>query len=443
MSDWRSITIGDLVDEGRATIQTGPFGSQLHAHDYVTVGVPVIPTEAIGRRLVSDSTLPQVSPETAKRLGRHTLRRGDILFARRGIQATGLSAIIDERHEGALCGTGAILFRVFDDEIDPTFVSFMLALETTYEWIQSRAVGAVMPNLNASILRALPLRLPSLLEQQRISTLLGALDDKIALNRRMNQTLEATAAALFRSWFVEFDPVVAKAEGRRAAGVSSGVHEIFPATFAMAGELPVPSGWRVQSVSDFLLINPTRRLSNGTLAPYLDMAGAPTVGHAPDKWIFRPAGSGARFMNGDTLLARITPCLENGKTAFVDFLHDDEVAWGSTEFIVLRPVEPIPPVFAYLLARWNEFRDHAERSMTGSSGRQRVALDSLAAFKFVLPPENIALAFGEIVTPLFARIAANMSEIRTLAALRDTLLPQLLSGAISVRDAERAVGAAV
>jgi type I restriction enzyme S subunit len=276
-----------------------------------------------------------------------------------------------------------------------------------------------------------------------LAELLTALEDKIALNRRMNHTLEATAVSLFRSWFVDFDPVVAKAEGRRSAGVSSSVHEIFPATFTMVGELPFPSGWRVQSVSDFILINPTRRLSNGTLAPYLDMAGAPTVGHAPDNWIFRPAGSGARFMNGDTLLARITPCLENGKTAFVDFLHDGEVAWGSTEFIVLRPVEPIPPVFAYLLARWNEFRDHAERSMTGSSGRQRVALDSLAAFKLVLPPDNIALAFGEIVTPLFARIAANMSENRTLAALRDTLLPQLFSGAIRLRDAERAVSATV
>lgn len=443
MTDWRKVTIGQLIDEGRAAIQTGPFGSQLHAHDYVATGIPIIPTEAIGRRVINDTTLPHVSKDTASRLARHTLRRGDILFARRGIQATGLSAIIDEHHEGSLCGTGAILFRLLDDEIDPTFVSFAFALGTTYEWIRSRAVGAVMPNLNTSILRALPLQLPSLSEQQRISSVLGALDDKIAMNRRMNRTLEATAAALFRSWFVDFDPVVAKAEGRRAVGVPADVHDVFPATFTTDVEPAVPAGWCIQAVSEFIELNPTRRLPNGALAPYLDMATAPTIGHAPDRWILRPAGSGTRFVNGDTLLARITPCLENGKSAFVDFLANGEVGWGSTEFIVLRPIEPIPPVFAYLLARWPDFRDHAERSMSGSSGRQRVALDALAAFRFVRPSDGIARAFGGVVDPLFARVAANMEENRTLASLRDTLLPQLLSGAIRLRDAERAVGSAV
>lgn len=443
MSDWREVTIGQLIDEGRTLIQTGPFGSQLHAHEYVPTGIAVIPTEAIGRRLINDTELPRVSDETARRLSRHRLRLGDILFARRGIQATGLSAIIHEQHEGALCGTGAILLRITDETIDPTFVSFALAQASTYDWIRSRAVGAVMPNLNASILRALPLSLPDLRSQRQIATVLGTLDDKIALNRRMNRTLEATAAALFRSWFVDFDPVVAIANGRRAVGVPVELHDLFPSTFTADGEPAVPAGWCMQPVSTFIELNPTRRLPNGTMAPYLDMAATPTMGHAPDKWIFRAAGSGARFRNGDTLLARITPCLENGKSAFVDFLADGEVGWGSTEFIVLRPIEPIPPVFAYLLARWAEFRDHAERSMTGSSGRQRVALDSLAAFRFVRPPDSIARAFGEFANPLFARVAANMAENRTLAALRDTLLPQLLSGAIRLRDAERVVGAAV
>ncbi|WP_461415125.1 restriction endonuclease subunit S [Gemmatimonas sp.] len=437
------MTIGELIDDGRALIQTGPFGSQLHAHDYVSTGIPVIPTEAIGRRLINDAKLPKVSSETARRLQRHRLRCGDILFARRGIQATGLSAIVYERHEGALCGTGAILLRIIDPKIDPTYVSFALALDSTCDWIRSRAVGAVMPNLNASILRALPLQLPEPSIQRSISSVLSSLDDKIALNRRMNHTLEATAAALFRSWFVDFDPVVAKAEGRRAVGVPVDVRDVFPATFSVDGELAVPAGWCMQAVSEFIELNPTRRLPNGTVAPYLDMAATPTTGHAPDKWIHRAAGSGARFVNGDTLLARITPCLENGKSAFVDSLADGEVGWGSTEFIVLRPIEPIPPVFAYLLARWPDFRDHAERSMTGSSGRQRVALDALAAFKFVRPPDSVARAFGESVKPLFERVASNMAENRTLAALRDTLLPQLLSGAIRLRDAERAVGTAI
>ena len=107
-SEWASLTIGDLVRQGEATVQTGPFGSQLHSHDYVERGTSVIPTEAIGRGRILDIAVPQVDSIKATELSRHRLQRGDILFARRGAQATGLSAIVDSRFEGALCGTGAL-----------------------------------------------------------------------------------------------------------------------------------------------------------------------------------------------------------------------------------------------------------------------------------------------------------------------------------------------
>jgi type I restriction enzyme, S subunit len=148
-----------------------------------------------------------------------------------------------------------------------------------------------------------------------------------------------------------------------------------------------------------------------------------------------------RFINGDTLLARITPCLENGKTAYVDFLGDNEVGWGSTEYIVLRPHEPIPTVFAYLLARSSDFRSFAIQQMTGSSGRQRVPADSLANYQFASPAVDspIFKAFGQIVDPSLSRIHFAMGESRTLTALRDILLPKLFSGRLRVSDAERIV----
>jgi type I restriction enzyme S subunit len=135
-----------------------------------------------------------------------------------------------------------------------------------------------------------------------------------------------------------------------------------------------------------------------------------------------------RFVNGDTLVARITPCLENGKTAYVDFLEEGQVGWGSTEYIVLHPKPPLPTELGYCLARSEGFRDFAIQSMTGTSGRQRVAAESLSHFFIASPPTRVAELFGRLVKPLFVRSGAVAKESRTLALLRDALLPKLLSG---------------
>lgn len=167
------------------------------------------------------------------------------------------------------------------------------------------------------------------------------------------------------------------------------------------------------------------------------MANMPRRGHSPDELVDRPFGSGMRFVNGDTLVARITPCLENGKTAYVDFLDEGQVGWGSTEYIVLRPKLPFPAEFADCLSRSDSFREFAIQSMTGSSGRQRVPPESLSHYLLAAPPEQLAKRFGSFVRPLFARGRAAARESRALAALHDTLLPMLLSGELRVKDVER------
>ena len=186
-------------------------------------------------------------------------------------------------------------------------------------------------------------------------------------------------------------------------------------------------------------MNPPRSITKGTLAPYLDMANMPTRGPSPDLWVMREVGSGMKFTNGDTLVARITPCLENGKTAYVDFLSDGAVGWGSTEYIVLRPKGKIPPFFAYLLARTEEFRSFAIHQMTGSSGRQRVPVASLEKYLIITPEADSSLFehLGALLSPMFDRIREAAKESRTLAALRDALLPRLISGELRVPDAER------
>ena len=139
-----------------------------------------------------------------------------------------------------------------------------------------------------------------------------------------------------------------------------------------------------------------------------------------------------KFQNGDTLLARITPCLENGKTAYIDFLKDGEIAFGSTEYIVLSSRGEMPPQFFYCLARDKHFRDYAIKHMNGSSGRQRVSADALE--KYMIPSisnEDMRL-FGQNVEPLFRLMRQKADENIRLSSLRDTLLPKLMSGEINL-----------
>jgi type I restriction enzyme S subunit len=319
-----------------------------------------------------------------------------------------------------------------NQEADTRFLMYALARAD----ISGYLTGSTMPKLTQGNMNRIPLLTPPLAEQRAIAHILGTLDDKIQLNRRMSETLEAMARALFKSWFVDFDPVRAKAVGRDP-GLPQPLADLFPARLVDSELGEIPEAWEVKRLPDVIAVNPPCDLRKGEVAPYLDMANMPTRGHAPDSVIERPFGSGMRFMNGDTLVARITPCLENGKTAFVDFLADGEVGWGSTEYIVLRPLPPLPAHFAYCLARSEAFRDFAIQSMTGSSGRQRVPAEALEHFLLPMPPPRVAEAFGQQIAPLFARASLATTESRTLAALRDALLPKLISSELRVKDAEK------
>ncbi|MFQ5564538.1 MAG: restriction endonuclease subunit S, partial [Parvularculaceae bacterium] len=313
------------------------------------------------------------------------------------------------------------------------------------------ADGSVHQTIYFPEVKAFHIALPPLTEQKRIAEVLSAFDDKIELNRRMNETLERMAQAIFRDWFVDFGPVRRKMEGasdpvKIMGGVTTNADEaarlaaLFPAALADDG---LPEGWEDAALSDFVELNPKEPLKKGTVAPYTDMAALPTSGPTTAPPVSREFNSGMRFRNGDALLARITPCLENGKSAYVDFLPDDEsVGWGSTEFIVLRSKPPVPSPFAYLMVRHPEFRERAVQSMTGTSGRQRAQANALARFPIARAKPNIYASFGEIIQPMFDLVSAHAKESRTLAAMRDLLLPKLMSGEIRLKDTKKIAEAA-
>ena len=378
---------------------------------------------------------------------------GDLLFCVRG-STTGRMNWADQEYA---IGRGLAAIRHRDGDAFQHFVRAVIELKLPE--LLAAATGSTFPNVGRDQLLDIPASIPPKEEQQVISRFFKGIDDKIEINRRINQTLEAMAQAIFKSWFADFEPVKAKIaaiqEGRdplRAAmSAISGKpdteldalppeqYEQLAATAALfpdemeESELgEIPKGWAVQAMPDCIDVNPSRTLKKGSVARYLDMANVPTNSARVQNIVSREFTSGSKFKNGDTLLARITPCLENGKTAFVDFLNSDEVGWGSTEFIVLRPKNGLPEPYAYFLCRYPDFRAFAISQMAGTSGRQRVPNDCFGGYKLVEPPVQVAVEFGLLAGVALNQIKALDEEARTLASLRDTLLPKLLSGELSV-----------
>jgi type I restriction enzyme, S subunit len=362
------------------------------------------------------------------------VRAGDLLFSWSGQPETSIDVFWWRGPDGWL---NQHSFRVTPRKgIDPTFFFYLLRyLKPRFVGIARNKQTTGLGHVTKSDLESMEAAYPGPTEQRSITHTLGTLDDKIDLNRRMSETLEGIAQTLFKSWFVDFDPVRAKAEGRDP-DLPEPVADLFPDSLENAEVGKIPRGWRLAPLPEVIDVNPTRALRKGDEAPYLDMANMPTRGHSPHEVVDRPFGSGMRFINGDTLVARITPCLENGKTAYVDFLENGQVGWGSTEYIVLRPKPPLPYEFAYCLARTDSFRDFAIQSMTGSSGRQRVPVESLSHYLLPVPPSQVAERFEMLVRPLFARASAAANESRTIALLRDALLPKLFSGELRMNHAE-------
>ena len=369
-----------------------------------------------------------------ERSKRARIQAGDLVITREA--PMGEVCLIPDNLRCCL-GQRMVMLRPDSSKCHGKYLLYALQSKRVQNQIKSHeGTGSTVSNLRIPVLKELAIPSPSIEKQKAIAHILGTLDDKIELNRKTNETLEAMAKALFKSWFVDFDPVRAKAEGR-PTGLPAEISDLFPDSFEDSELGEIPRGWKMGRLEEILEIEPPRQLRRGSISPYLEMKGVPTSGHNAVDVIGREFSSGSKFRNGDTLLARITPCLENGKTAFVDFLKDGETGWGSTEFIVMcGRREEINP-FAYYLARSEVFRHNAIQNMVGSSGRQRVPSDAVSGFTLTLPPEGILVMFGLLATDLMRRIRANADQSVILSKIRDALLPKLISGEIRIPDDEK------
>ncbi|MFV2198776.1 restriction endonuclease subunit S [Nocardiopsis sp. LOL_012] len=395
MSEWREFTIGDIAE-----VFDGPHATPKkvnHGPWFLSIS-----SLRSGRLVLSESA--HVNEEDfTKWTRRVTPQPGDVLFSYE--TRLGEAALMPQGIRACL-GRRMGLLRPKKEVVDSRFLLLAYLSPRFQETINSRKVpGATVDRIPLVDLPGWPIHLPTMTEQQSIAEALGALDDKIAVNERIT----ALYGEILQT---QFDRIINADEQGQVSDL--------PAT----------------ELVDF---NPKTGKPSEENAVYVDMAALPTDRAPISSWSHRKPKSGSRFINGDTLLARITPCLENGKTGYVDFMEDGQIGMGSTEFIVLRSHPEVPQEFSYFLARNKKFRNHAIQKMAGTSGRQRVNAKDASNFLIRKPTKEELNSFGEQSSKAFAHIRSLTAESRTLASLRDTLLPQLMSGKLRIKDAETIV----
>ena len=293
------------------------------------------------------------------------------------------------------CSSDVLCIRALKGT-DSIYLYYLLSQDSFFDYVMSGAKGSKMPRGDKSQIMKWDVDLPGIDEQRRIGQMLKNIDDKIAINNRINHNLEEQIQERFDSMIIS------------------------------------DNGLGYCQIADYVDVNPKRSLRKNEPARCVDMSYLSTTGPFPSGWETKGYNGGMKFFNGDTIMARITPCLENGKVAYVNFLDDGEIAFGSTEFIVLHAKEGVAPVFTYFLARNKNFVDYATKNMNGSSGRQRVSGDTIGKYMIHVIDSDSLNEFSGFATPAMDVIRNNSFESRSLAATRDALLPLLLSGELSI-----------
>ncbi|KKG31946.1 type I restriction-modification system specificity subunit [Methanosarcina mazei] len=388
-------TLGDICDEVKGIVQTGPFGSQLHKSDYKDEGIPVVMPKNIIEDKISIEEIARIGKKDVERLSQHKLQKGDIVYGRRG--DIGRRALIKGEQAGWLCGTGCIKISLKNASIlEPSFLYYYLGQPEIVSWIYNQAIGATMPNLNTSIIRSIPITYPSLTTQKKIAYILSSYDDLIENNTRRIEILEQMAKLAYEEWFVKF----------RFPG-----HENVKMVPSDLGE--IPKRWKVREVSEIL-----KRFKAGKkytqdnvleegLIPVIDQSEKEILGFHND-------------------IADHSASLKNPIMIFGD--HTCKIKILIEPFSVGPNVIPFrsedyPEIFVFFLIKnlvqTKEYKRH---------------WNELQAKRVVLPDVPLAMDFVNVVNPLFKQITLLEHKNQNLRKTRDLLLPKLISGEIDVSD---------
>jgi type I restriction enzyme S subunit len=316
------------------------------------------------------------------------------------------------------------------------FVYYLLKANT--ERLKSHATGTTFGELSGSTLKRMQFLFPPEAEQRAIAHILGTLDDKIELNRKMNETLEAIARAIFKSWFIDFDPVRAKAEGRDP-GLPKEIADLFPDSFEDSELGKIPRGWRVKRLGEICkkpqygftasakeeVVGPKfLRITDINKLPWIEWATVPYCEISSDDY------EKYKLQIGDFLIARMA---DPGHGVFIE---EDAEAVFASYLIRFRPVDLR---YGRYLQYWQRSSSFWNLINARKAGTTRFSLNAqdLSGFPLLIPSFPILESFTALIAPLRQRVVHNVKESRTLAAIRDALLPKLISGEIRVKDAER------
>lgn len=402
--EWKEVRLGDIAD-----VQTGPFGSQLHKSDYIAEGIPCIMPTNIGSHLnfIVDG-IAHVSEVDANRLSRHLTKFGDIIYARRGdIEKC---AYVTTNEEKWLCGTGCLKIRC-NNGVNSRFIAYQLSTAECKKWITGNAVGTTMLNLSKGILSKLPLLVPSHEDQRRIASILSSLDRKIELNNKINADLEEMAQAVFKNWFVDFEPF------KNGKFVDSELGMI-------------PEGWKVGTLGDI-----TKNKSA-------------KVKERNDVKVLSPVTTGELVLSEEYFTKQVF----SSSIAKYKIVNKGDFAYnparvnigsiGRNEFDFDGCVSPVYVVFSVLdgyenyfdLFRKTEFFKDSVASLAIGGVRQSLSYDDLSLIETIIPSKNIVEKFNNLYNQMKKTIKANKLENSRLSLLRDTLLPRLMSGELEVPE---------
>ena len=419
-SNWQIRSVEQVCNR----VTSGGTPSRTRPDFYVNGLWPWVKTQELQDAWI-DRTEEKITDEAVANSSAKVLPPNTILLAMYGATVGQLGIL----RSPMTCNQACCAMIVNPDMADFRYLYHQLRLSRTQ--LRSLATGAAQQNLSGALIKSLLYPFPPLAEQKAIAAVLGALDEKIELNRRMNVTLEGMARSLFQSWFVDFDPVRTKLDGRPPAALDPATAALFPATFQASEAGQIPKGWTVGKVSDLATLNrgavdpgafPTETFDHFSL-PAFDNSRTPKVelGSAimSNKLTVTP---------NSVLLSKLNPHIPR---IWLPDLHASRRSVCSTEFMVACSKPGVSREYLFSLFTSSAFASIYGTLVTGTTGsHQRIQPESVLDMKVVIPTADLIRAFTDIAKPMFDRTNRNTEQSRTLATLRDTLLPKLLSGEI-------------
>lgn len=402
---WPTKSLADIAAESRGTIQTGPFGSQLHQCDYAENGIPVVmPKDIIAGRINLDG-IAKVPTQKANQLARHTLHIGDIVFPRRG--EINKCALVSASENGFLCGTGCLKISIPEVILDSHFLFFFLTLPSSSAWLEKHAVGSTMLNLNTQIFGDFEVPIPPLPEQRRIVGILSAYDDLIENNRKRIALLEESVRQLYREWFVRL-----RFPGHERTRVAGGV----------------PKGWKLLTLGDVcksvrVAATPKQIVPE---TPYIGLEHLPRRSITLSNWgaAAEVTSGKLRFRAGEIIFGKIRPYFHKVGIALVDGV-------ASSDSIIIRPnFEALLP-FVLLTVSSDDFVAATAQGMREGSKMPRADWKQMQKYPLAVPPLPVLAAFNRLLYPILDQCRTLALQSRALDVARDVLLPRLMQGGVA------------